>query len=229
MALRAVRAVSWVFLLLFVFMCAPRCPFESQLQHSALRRYISALSCTVLLSNSQVPLIRPDLSGGSLLWAYIFVIPMVRTVSSLRDFRNCFQGQKWRWGRPSPTWTQTEMLQGNWFDVVSYLIVLIYFWFQEIQCAFAFVLVKPSLPGDNFGAVFPSLYIHFVVSAWAVACRSRYSETRPEHSCDQDIDSGGIPGACGCNCRGLGLCFGGAKDLVANYFCWSVGLRIVGQ
>jgi len=38
----AVRAVSWVFLLLFVFM------------------YISALSCTVLLSNSKVPLIRDN-------------------------------------------------------------------------------------------------------------------------------------------------------------------------
>mmetsp|Transcript_1690 Transcript_1690/g.3543 ORF Transcript_1690/g.3543 Transcript_1690/m.3543 type:complete len:617 (-) Transcript_1690:117-1967(-) len=41
----AVRAVSWVFLLLFVFM------------------YISALSCTVLLSNSQVPLIRDNFGG----------------------------------------------------------------------------------------------------------------------------------------------------------------------
>jgi len=38
----AVRAVSWVFLLLFVFM------------------YISALSCTVLLHNSKVPLIRDN-------------------------------------------------------------------------------------------------------------------------------------------------------------------------
>ncbi|CAJ1381833.1 unnamed protein product [Effrenium voratum] len=38
----AVRAVSWVFLLLFVFM------------------YISALSCTVLLSNSKVPLVRDN-------------------------------------------------------------------------------------------------------------------------------------------------------------------------